>query len=60
MCCFLTSMVLLGPRAAILVWWLLQHARCELAFNSLFWPLLGFICGRRGGNRHRPPRSWAR
>ena len=43
MCCFLTSMVLLGPRAAIIVWWLLQPARWDLAFNSFFWPLLGFI-----------------
>jgi len=36
-------MVLVGPRLAILVWWLIQPARWEAAFSSFFWPLLGFI-----------------
>ena len=33
----------LGPRAAILVWWLARPARWEAAFSSFFWPFLGFI-----------------
>jgi hypothetical protein len=43
MCCFVTVLALLGPRAAVLVWWVLQPARWNLAFNSLLWPLLGFV-----------------
>ena len=43
MCCFLTSLFLLGPRAAILVWWLLNPVRWQLAFDTFIWPLLGFI-----------------
>lgn len=43
MCCFFTSLVFLGPRAAILVWWLIQPARWEAAFSSFWWAFLGFI-----------------
>lgn len=43
MCCLFTVLVFLGPRAGILVWWLLQPARWNLAFQSFIWPLLGFI-----------------
>jgi hypothetical protein len=40
-----TVLVFLGPRAGILVWWLLQPARWQAAFNqfSFIVPLLGFI-----------------
>jgi hypothetical protein len=43
MCCFFTTLVLIGPRAAILVWWLVQPARWEAAFSSFWWSFLGFI-----------------
>ncbi len=43
MCCLFTVLVFLGPRAGILVWWLLQPARWNAAFSSFIWPLLGFI-----------------
>jgi hypothetical protein len=45
MCCLFTVLVFLGPRAGILVWWLLQPARWQLAFAnfSFLIPLLGFI-----------------
>ena len=43
MCCFLTTLFLLGPRAAILVWWLINPLRFELAFSSFFWSFLGFL-----------------
>lgn len=43
MCCLLTVLLFLGPRAGILVWWLLDTARWNLAFNSFIWALLGFI-----------------
>ena len=43
MCCFLTVLVFIGPRAAILVWWLIDSTRWEIAYDSFIWPLLGFI-----------------
>ena len=45
MCCFLTSLVLVGPRLAFLVLLLFPYgqAKASLAFNTLFWPLLGWV-----------------
>jgi hypothetical protein len=43
MCCFFTTLVLLGPRVGMLVWWLLQPLRFSAAFNTFIWPLLGLI-----------------
>jgi hypothetical protein len=43
MCCFWTVLVFLGPRAGILIWWLIQPVRWQAAFTSFIWPLLGFI-----------------
>jgi hypothetical protein len=43
MCCLFTSLALLGPRAAILVWWLLDPARIDHAFDTWIWPVLGFV-----------------
>jgi hypothetical protein len=43
MCCLFSALVLLGPRAGILIWWLLEPARWNLAFQTFIWPLLGFI-----------------
>jgi hypothetical protein len=43
MCCLFTVLVFLGPRAGILVWWLLQPVRWNAAFTNFLWPLLGFI-----------------
>ncbi len=43
MCCLFTTLALLGPRAGILVWWVLQPARWDLAFGSWIWPIAGFL-----------------
>jgi len=54
MCCLITTLLLLGPRLAILVWWLMDSARFNLAFNPWaqrfhltfplwVWPLVGAI-----------------
>ena len=45
MCCIFTALVLLGPRAGIVVWWLLDPGRWALAFadTSFVVPLLGFL-----------------
>lgn len=43
MCCLFTTIILLGPRIGILVWWLLQPRLFALAFNTFILPLLGFL-----------------
>ena len=44
MCCLFTTLVLLGPRVAGAIWWLVQPVRWQTAFNgSWLWPLLGLI-----------------
>jgi hypothetical protein len=44
MCCFITSLFLLGPRAAILIWWLLEPLRWQLVFDDKwFWGIVGII-----------------
>lgn len=43
MCCFFTTLLLLGPRFAILVWWLIRPVYYNLVFNTWIWPLLGLI-----------------
>ena len=43
MCCLFTTLVLFGPRLGILVWWLIDPVRWNLAFGSFIWPLLGFF-----------------
>ena len=41
--CLLLSLLFLGPRAAILVYWLGWPARWEVAFSSFVVPLVGFL-----------------
>ena len=43
MCCILTTLFLLGPRFAVLVWWLFNPYRFSAAFTSFLWPILGII-----------------
>jgi hypothetical protein len=43
MCCLFTTLVLLGPRAGILIWWLIQPLRWQIAYPNFIWPLLGFF-----------------
>ena len=43
MCCLVTSLFVLGPRAAILVWWLLEPQRWQRTFDTFIWPVLGFL-----------------
>jgi hypothetical protein len=38
-----TTLLLAGPRLAILVWWLFNPARFKLAFSSGLWTILGTI-----------------
>jgi hypothetical protein len=43
MCCVFTILVVLGPRFAGAIWWLVQPARWQLVFQNWLWPLLGII-----------------
>ena len=42
MCCLILTAGFLGPRVALIFWWIFGD-RVELAFDSWFWPLLGLI-----------------
>ena len=43
MCCFVTALILMGPRAGLIVWWLLNRVRFEAAYDRFIWPFLGFL-----------------
>jgi hypothetical protein len=43
MCCVVAALFALGPRGAILFWWLLQPVRWEQTFDTFLWPLAGFL-----------------
>ena len=43
MCCVIAALFALGPRAAILIWWLVQPGRWDQAFNTFLWPALGIL-----------------
>ena len=44
MCCLFTTLLLLGPRVAGAIWWLVQPVRWQAAFSgSWLWPVLGLV-----------------
>ena len=43
MCCFFTTLVLFGPRLAILIWWFVSPAYISAAFSNWLWPILGWL-----------------
>ena len=43
MCCLFASLVLVGPRLAILVWWIIDQARWDAAFDNFIVPLIGWL-----------------
>ena len=49
MCCMLTSLFFLGPRIAILVWWLVDQVRFEMAFDSFWVAFVGWLLGAAKG-----------
>jgi hypothetical protein len=42
MCCLVLTAGVLGPRIALLAWWIFGD-KVDLAFDSWIWPLLGLI-----------------
>ena len=43
MCCFFASLMMFGPRFAIIIWWLMNPIRWEATFSNFFLPFLGFL-----------------
>lgn len=44
MCCLFAVLIFLGPRVAGVLWWLVQPAQWNLAFNNnIIWPILGLV-----------------
>lgn len=43
MCCILSALLLLGPRLATLIWWLMSPAYFAEVFDTFIVPLLGLI-----------------
>ena len=43
MCCFITSLLLVGPRLGLLVWWIINPIYVTAAFDSWFWGFLGWL-----------------
>jgi hypothetical protein len=43
MCCLVTILLLLGPRVAGVLWWILDTAKWDAAFGSIIWPILGIM-----------------
>jgi hypothetical protein len=42
MCCLVLTAGLIGPRIALLVWWIFGD-KVDLAFDTWIWPLLGLL-----------------
>jgi len=38
-----SALLMAGPRLAIFVWWLVSTARFRAAFDTILWPIVGFI-----------------
>lgn len=43
MCCMFTSLILIGPRFAILIWWLISPVYVGAAFDSWLLTLLAWL-----------------
>jgi hypothetical protein len=43
MCCLLSILAVLGPRAALAIWWLADQSWFNRIYDTFIWPFLGFI-----------------
>jgi hypothetical protein len=43
MCCALGILAILGPRALVIFWWLVDPVRWNLVFGGAIVPILGFL-----------------
>lgn len=43
MCCLALTAGFIGPRVALLLWWIFDSQRFDAAFSTWLWPLLGVL-----------------
>jgi len=43
MCCVISTLFFLGPRAGLLIWWLVNPGHFGIVYNNLMLPLIGAI-----------------
>ena len=43
MCCLALTAGLIGPRIALVLWWIFDSNRFDLAFSTWVWPFLGIL-----------------
>jgi hypothetical protein len=43
MCCLALTAGFIGPRVALLLWWIFDSNRFDAAFSTWLWPLLGLL-----------------
>ena len=43
MCCVISSIFFIGPRAGLLIWWLVSRQRFITVYDNMLLPLLGTI-----------------
>jgi hypothetical protein len=43
MCCLALTAGFIGPRVALLLWWIFDSNRFDAAFSTWLWPLLGVL-----------------
>ncbi len=43
MCCVISALFFLGPRAGLLIWWLVNPARFSIVYHNMLLPLIGTI-----------------
>ena len=43
MCCLFASLLMAGPRFAMLIWWLMDPVRWGMAFDTFLGPAFGFM-----------------
>ena len=43
MCCVISSLFFLGPRAGLLIWWLVNPGRFHIVYSNFLLPVIGTI-----------------
>jgi len=43
MCCVISSIFFIGPRAGLLIWWLVNPGRFHMVYSNLLLPIIGTI-----------------
>jgi hypothetical protein len=43
MCCLALTAGFIGPRVALLLWWIFDSNRVDAAFSTWVWPILGLL-----------------